>query len=231
MIKFKELLVEYFFDLSEFKHPSLFEKEMYVWDAIASIEKYLSNYSFGNIEIDVPGGAYLENPELISIGKDSVVEPGAYIRGPCIIGENCQIRHGAYIRGNVIVGDNAVVGHATEVKNSIFLDGAQAGHFAYIGDCILGNRTNLGAGTKCANLKLDHSNINIFFKGQNIQTNRRKFGAIIGDGAQLGCNSVTSPGALLGRGVLCYPCVNIKGFVPSGHVFRGTKTTRTLAKI
>jgi UDP-N-acetylglucosamine diphosphorylase / glucose-1-phosphate thymidylyltransferase / UDP-N-acetylgalactosamine diphosphorylase / glucosamine-1-phosphate N-acetyltransferase / galactosamine-1-phosphate N-acetyltransferase len=220
MIKLKELQAEYFFDVSGFKHKDLFKEGAYVWEVLSAIKGYLAECSLGKIETTIPEGVYLENAELISIGKGTVVEAGAYIKGPCVIGEHCQIRHGAYIRGNVIVGNGAVVGHCTEVKNSIFMDKAQAGHFAYIGDSILGNEVNLGAGTKCANLKLDHGNISISFKGQRIQTGRRKFGAIIGDKAQLGCNSVTNPGTLLGKKTLCLPCVNVNGFVASNNIYR-----------
>lgn len=206
---------EYFFDLSQFAHASLFKGCNYVWEALSLIKNYLQKIPLGKIEVDVPHGTYLANPELISIGKGTVLEPGVYIKGPCLIGENCQVRHGAYIRGDFIAGNGCVIGHDTEVKNVVMLDKAQAAHFAYLGDTILGNRVNLGAGTKCANLKLDHKNIIIRFGEQSIETGLKKFGAIIGDDCQIGCNSVTNPGTLLGRQVFCYPCINVGGFVAS----------------
>src|SRR5271156_510993 len=173
-----------YFDLSTFAHASIFDQNEPVWLPLKGIEKYLLSGLLGDIQGIVENGAYLINPEKISIGKGSVVEPGAYILGPCIIGENCQIRHGAYIRGNVITGNRCVIGHATEVKNSIFFDGAQAGHFAYVGDSILGNHVNLGAGTKCANLRFDNHHVPIIWQERRIDSGLRKFGAVFGDHAQ-----------------------------------------------
>lgn len=214
---------EYFFDLSAFAHAELFQGCLYVWEVLSRIQAYLKKIPLGKIEVDVPQGTYLINPELISIGKGTVLEPGAYIKGPCLIGENCQVRHGAYIRGNFIAGNGCVIGHDTEIKNSILLNKAQAAHFAYLGDSILGNRVNLGAGTKCANLKLDHKNITIRFEDQTIDTGLKKFGAIIGDDCQLGCNSVTNPGTLFGKQVFCYPCVNVGGVIRSKQIIRPTQ--------
>jgi bifunctional UDP-N-acetylglucosamine pyrophosphorylase / glucosamine-1-phosphate N-acetyltransferase len=211
---------DYFFDLSLFKHKELFKNERYVWDALKEISPYLNAYPLGVIDGEVSENAFLINREKISIGKGSVVEPGAYIKGPCIIGEHCVVRHGAYIRGDFISGDRCVIGHDTEVKNAIFLDGAQAAHFAYVGDSILGNQCNLGAGTKLANLKFSHGSVLIHFNEEHIDTGLRKFGAIIGDHVQIGCNSVTNPGALIGPLASCYPCLNIGGFIPAKHVVK-----------
>lgn len=190
------------------------------WEALSAIHGYITSHPLGHIEIEPPKGVYLINPEQISIGKGTVLEPGAYIKGPCIIGKNCTVRHGAYIRGDFICGNNCVIGHDTEVKNVIFLDGVHAAHFAYVGDSILGNKVNLGAGTKCANLKLDNGKIVIAINGERIETGLRKFGAIIGDGCQTGCNSVLNPGTLLGKNVCCYPCTNFGGYIEADHVVK-----------
>lgn len=220
-----------FFDLKSYKHVAIFEGCSLVWQALKNIEDYLSKQHLGKIEVEIPQGAYLEKPEHISIGKGTIIEPGAFIRGPCIIGEKCVIRHGAYIRGHLITGDRCVIGHTTEVKNTIFLDDAHAAHFAYVGDSILGNRINLGAGTKCANLKLDDGTVIVHFEGRQIATGLRKFGAIIGDGSQLGCNSVTNPGTLIGKNAMCYPCVNFGGYIPEGSVVKpGAKAQVTTKK-
>lgn len=213
----------YFFELSDFSHAELFDRCTYVWQALAKIEDYLSKYKFGKIKVSVPDGANLENREQISIGKGTVIEPGAYIKGPCIIGENCTIRHGAYIRGNFICGKDCVIGHGTEVKHSIFLNGTRAPHFNYVGDSILGNQVNLGAGTVCANLKFDGSPIILSLEGKQIVTGLHKLGAIVGDDSQTGCNSVTNPGTVLGRQVFCYPCMNVGGFIPSQRVVKSTE--------
>jgi NDP-sugar pyrophosphorylase family protein len=137
-----------------------------------------------------------------------------------VIGKNCQVRHGAYIRGGFICGNKCVIGHDTEIKNSIFLNGTQAAHFAYVGDSILGNRVNLGAGTKCANLRLDHGQIFVSIIGQKIATGLKKFGAIIADDCQLGCNSVTNPGTLMAKNSCSMPCINFGGFVPEKALIR-----------
>lgn len=215
-----------YFSLTAFQHASLFENIEHVWLALNKIPPYLKSLTLGKIEATVPEGVYLINREQISIGQGTVLEPGAYIKGPCVLGKNCTVRHGAYIRGDLIAGDNCVIGHDTEVKNAIFLDGAHAAHFAYVGDSILGNRCNLGAGVKCANLKLDGALVELFVDGDRISTGLRKFGAIVGDGVQIGCNCVTNPGTLLGRGVLCYPCLNIGGVIPADQIVRGTTELR-----
>jgi hypothetical protein len=156
------------------------------------------------------GGAVLFDSD-ISIGEGTVVEPGALIKGPSIIGNHTEVRQGAYVRGNCLIGDRCVVGHTTEVKHSIMLDDAKAGHFAYIGDSILGNHVNLGAGTKLANLKMVDVEMKLKVEGKVYETGLRKLGAILGDYTETGCNSVTSPGTLLGKASLVYPCVNIPG--------------------
>ena len=200
-----------YFDLENYAHASLFEGCESVWEALDRMAAYLSEADLGLIEASVSEGAYLEGDQ-ISIGEGSVVEPGVYIKGPCIIGRNCQIRHGAYIRGGAIIGDRCVVGHDTEVKGGIFLDGAQAAHFAYVGDSILGNRVNLGAGVKLANFKLSGRSIYI----GNLDTGRRKRGAILGDGCAIGCNSVTNPGTVMGKNCRARPCTSIGGVIGSG---------------
>ena len=214
------MTLSYFFDLSSFPFKELFDGLTYPWEALARLNPFLKNQTLGKIEAEISPHAYLVNPELISIGKGSVIEPGAYIQGPCLIGENCSIRHGAYIRGQVIAGNGCVIGHASEIKNSIFLNNVHAAHFAYVGDSILGNHVNLGAGTRCANLKLDGASITVSYHDERLETGLRKLGAIIGDHSQTGCNAVTNPGTIMGRGVLCYPCLNVGGFIPTRSIIR-----------
>ena len=136
----------------------------------------------------------------IEIGSGTIVEPGALIKGPTIIGSNTEIRQGAYIRGACIVGNDCVVGHATEMKNSIMLNHAKAGHFAYVGDSILGRNVNLGAGTKLANFKVSSGPIKLKIDGELLSLPLRKIGAVLGDDTATGCNSVTSPGTFIGPG-------------------------------
>lgn len=209
----QSLSPSHFFDLTAFEHAALFEGCEYVWQALDRIQEYLRVYPLGKIEAEEQKYAYLVNPAQITIGKGTVIEPGAYIKGPCIIGKNCHIRHGAYIRGDCIIGDSCVIGHTTEMKHTIMMNKSNAAHFAYLGDTIVGSFVNLGAGVKCANLRLDGAPIAITVGGQKIATNRRKFGAIIGDHVEVGCNSVLNPGTLLGKGVYSYPSLNFGGFI------------------
>lgn len=166
----------------------------------------------------VYAGAVLLDNE-IQIGKGTVIEPGALIKGPTIILDNTEVRQGAYIRGSVMVGNKCVVGHTTEMKTSVMLGESKAGHFAYIGDSILG-RVNLGAGTKLANLKIIESDVVLSIKGKKYNTGLRKFGAILGDEVETGCNTVTAPGTLLGKGVLVYPNATVRGYHPPNTVIK-----------
>jgi NDP-sugar pyrophosphorylase family protein len=163
-------------------------------------------------------GVVLMDDEIY-IGKGTVIESGALIKGPTIIGDNTEIRQGAYIRGNVIVGNKCVVGHTTEMKTAVMLGESKAGHFAYIGDSILG-KVNLGAGTKLANLKMIESKIVLNIDGKKYETGLRKFGAIFADGVETGCNSVTAPGSLLGRNVLLYPNSTGRGYYPPNTIIK-----------
>ncbi|SPD74252.1 conserved hypothetical protein [uncultured Desulfobacterium sp.] len=163
-------------------------------------------------------GAYLYDDRVI-IGPGTVVEPGALIKGPTVVGSDTEVRQGAYMRGDCLVGNRCVVGHTTEIKSSVMLDGAKAGHFAYIGDSILGRDVNLGAGTKLANLKMIPGSIFIRDSEGNFhKTGRRKIGAILGDRTETGCNSVTSPGTLMEPGSVVFPAISVAG----GYYKRGS---------
>ncbi len=172
---------------------------------------------------------YLEELDIY-LGRNTVIEPGVVIKSPALIGEGSQVRQGAYLRGNVIIGDHCVVGHTTEVKNSVFLNGAEAGHFAYVGDSILGNHVNLGAGTKLANLLFrtveekeggELKPISIPVGGHALSTGLVKLGALLGDYVELGCNVVTSPGTLIGYNSWVYPNTTVKkGYYPPGVILR-----------
>jgi len=166
----------------------------------------------------ISAGTYLMDDQIY-IGAGTIIEPTALIKGPAWLGNNTEVRHGAYIRGDVLVGDGCVVGHTTEIKSSVMLGGSKAGHFAYIGDSILG-RVNLGAGTKLANLKVVDSAVVVKIEERSIQTGLRKFGAILGDGVEMGCNSVTAPGTMLGKNVIVYPNGTARGYCPPGKIIR-----------
>jgi NDP-sugar pyrophosphorylase family protein len=210
-----------FFDLNHYTHRSLFEENSveHVWDVLKLLKGYLEQIIEPEILGQVMEGSYLLG-DRIFIGPGSVVEPGVVIKGPAYIGSNTLVRHGAYVRERVLVGDNCVVGHATEIKDSIMLDGAHAAHFAYVGDSILGNKVNLGAGTKLANLKLDGSNVKVSVGGQLFDTGLRKFGAIVGDRVQIGCNAVSNPGTMLAPDSMVYALASPRGYYPNGSVVK-----------
>jgi bifunctional N-acetylglucosamine-1-phosphate-uridyltransferase/glucosamine-1-phosphate-acetyltransferase GlmU-like protein len=147
----------------------------------------------------------------IRLGRGVLIESGAMIKSPAIIGDQTEVRQGAYLRGYCLAGKGCVLGHTTEIKHSIFLNNAKAGHFAYLGDSILGEDANLGAGTKFANLRFLPGNVTIRTKDGVIDTGRRKFGAILGDGTQTGCNSVTNPGTLIGKDSFLMPNTTARG--------------------
>ena len=146
----------------------------------------------------------------IALGHGVLIETGAMIKSPAIIGDMSEVRQGAYLRGYCLAGKRCVLGHTTEIKHSILLNDAKAGHFAYLGDSILGNEVNLGAGTKLANLKFLPGTVTVFYEGKRIDTNRRKLGAILADNCQSGCNSVTSPGTFMAKGAVLMPNATAK---------------------
>ncbi|MGQ0612675.1 MAG: glucose-1-phosphate thymidylyltransferase [Planctomycetaceae bacterium] len=202
-----------FFDLSSFAHRALFDGCAFVWDALPRISDYLRRHVRPAIHGKVEPGAHILGD--VFLGSGTLVEAGAYIKGPALIGSNCQIRANAYIRGDALVGDGCVVGNATELKNTVLLNGAAAPHYNYCGDSILGNFANLGAGTKLSNYKIAaDKTIRLVVDGATVDTKLTKFGAILGDRASTGCNSVLNPGTVLGRNVLVYACAAVRGYVP-----------------
>lgn len=227
---------ENFFNKDNIIFQKLFADTMYVWEGLKRISAYLKDNLKPNIEGSSQNGLFitrtkkLQNGAVIQagvflmgqeieIGANSTVESGAYITGPAIIGSNTVVRQGAYFRGNVIIGDNCVVGHTTEIKNSVMLGSSKAGHFAYIGDSILG-KVNLGAGTKLANLKIIESQVTVTVNGKKYSTELRKFGAILADGVETGCNSVTTPGTILSKGAILYPNATARGYYPPKTIIK-----------
>lgn len=209
---------EDFFDLENFAHKDIFSGCAHVWDALKKIAPYLKGHLKPALHNDALGFPFID--DQVFIGKGTIVEDGAMIKGPAIIGANCEIRHGAYIRGNVIIGDHCVVGNSSEIKNSLLLDHAEVPHFNYVGDSVLGNYSHLGAGAICSNLKLDKTNVIIRHGGRDIDTGLRKFGAILGDHAQAGCNCVLNPGSVIGRNSILYPVTQWRGVLEPDRIVK-----------
>ena len=206
------------FDLSQTGHAALFDGCQYAWEPLARLAAYLAACSPSQLHNRCEGTAYIG--EHVSIGAGTVLEDGVMIVGPAVIGRNCQIRHNAYIRQNVIIGDDCVVGNATEVKNSILFNKVQAPHFNYVGDSILGFKAHLGAGVKISNFKVFPGNITVEIDGRPFDTGLRKFGALLGDHCEVGCNAVLCPGSILGRESVIYPNVTWRGVLPERMIVK-----------
>ncbi|MEK7271222.1 MAG: UDP-N-acetylglucosamine diphosphorylase [Planctomycetota bacterium] len=211
-----------YFDLSKTEFADLFDGCESVWQAIPKIEAYIRRRLKPGIDGTVMGGATLEGD--VYVGKGTVVETGAYVRGPVWIGKNCQIRRGAYLRGAVLVGDGSVLGNACEFKNVAFLGEGTVPHLAYVGDSILGHRAHLGAGVKVSNVKLVRGNVRVEIGNERIDTGLRKFGAIVGDLSEVGCNAVLNPGTMLGPRCMLYPGVSFRGVLAPGRVVKLRQT-------
>ena len=215
------------FDLAQTEHAAIFDGCHYAWEALKKIEPRLARVPKQNPPPRFPGASI---GDRVIIGEGTVVEPGALIKGPAIIGKNCQIRHNAYIRENVLIGDDCVIGNSSELKNALLFNGVQTPHFNYIGDSILGYKAHTGAGVICSNLKSLPGNVTIQVDGQPLDTGLRKFGALIGDGAEVGCNSVLNPGSILGRGAIVYPGVNWRGFLPEHRLAKNKAEVEVVVK-
>ena len=215
------------FDLAQTEHAVIFAGCSHAWDALKIIDGYLASVTRQNPPKRFPGASI---GDRVLIGEGTVVEPGALIKGPAIIGRNCQIRHNAYIRENVLIGDGCVVGNSSELKNSLLFNGAQVPHFNYVGDSILGHKAHLGAGVKISNLKMFPGNITVEMDGVPFDTGLRKFGALLGDGVEIGCNAVLNPGSILGRGSVVYPNVFWRGILPANVIAKNKTEIEVVVK-
>lgn len=204
------------FDLGQTDHAALFEGCAYAWEALGRIQTYLLAHLKPELRNRCDGVAFI-GPRVF-IGEGTVVEDGAMIKGPAIIGCNCRIRHNAYIRDEVIIGDGCVIGNACELKHSVLFNEADVPHFNYVGDSILGHAAHLGAGVKISNLKVLPGNVTVAVDGQPVDTGLRKFGALLGDRCDIGCNAVLNPGSIVGRDAIIYPCTNWRGVLPPNMI-------------
>jgi NDP-sugar pyrophosphorylase family protein len=216
------------FDLTQTEHAALFDGCRFAWEALKKIEPYIAANLKPELRNQCEGRAYIG--EKVFIGEGTVIEDGVMIKGPAIIGRNCQIRHNAYFRENVIIGDGCAVGNSSELKNALLFNGAQAPHYNYVGDSILGHKAHLGAGAKISNLKMFPGNIFVEVDGVPFDTGLRKFGALLGDGAEAGCNAVLNPGSILGRGAVIYPNVFWRGILPANMIAKNKAEIEVVVK-
>lgn len=231
-----------FFDLTDELIAAIFADCDYVWQALPKISAHVARLVGDGQTIlgEVMPGAYLSG-RPIYIAAGARIEPGAYVHGPAFIGPGAVVRHGAFVREDVILLEGAILGHASEAKNSLFLPHAAAPHFNYVGDSILGHRVNLGAGTKLSNLGIlsekdavtgKRPSIILPIEDTQYDTGLAKMGAILGDGAQTGCNSVLNPGCLVGRNTLVYANASLrKGYHPANSIIKLRQTIRRIDKV
>ena len=201
------------FDLSHTAAAELLSECEAPYNALPKIKEFIMKLS-----ASLPSDEYEQISEGVFVARDASVSDKATILPPTVIGHKTEVRPGAFIRGSVLIGDGAVIGNSTEIKNAIIFDGVQLPHYNYVGDSILGYRSHLGAGAIISNFKLDHSNVNVRSGEEKIETGLRKFGAILGDGAEVGCNSVIFPGTVIGKGTLIYPLTPVRHVIPENSI-------------
>lgn len=204
-------------DLLDLEHTiaaELFEGKEYPWEVLPEIKGFILK-----LGATLPESEFDHPAEDVWIAKDAKVFPSAYIGGPCIIDHEAEVRHCAFIRGSAIVGKGCVVGNSVELKNVVLFDKVQVPHYNYVGDSVLGYRAHMGAGSITSNVKNDKTLVVV--KGDvNIETGLKKFGAILGDNVEVGCNSVLNPGSVIGRRASIYPTSSVRGVVPEDSIYK-----------
>jgi NDP-sugar pyrophosphorylase family protein len=214
----KELLkIKNLFDLSRSLSGEYLLECEYPWQALPKIKDWI--YDIGSHL----GEDYYSPSEGVWIHKSAKVAPTAYVGSPCIIGEGTEVRHCAFIRGSALVGKNCVVGNSTELKNVILFDNVQVPHYNYVGDSILGYKSHMGAGSITSNVKSDKTLVKISCNGEKVETGLKKVGAFLGDGVEVGCNSVLNPGTVIGRDSNVYPLSSVRGYVADNSIFKNSK--------
>ena len=207
--------IENMYDLSQTIAAELFAGKEYPWEVLGDISDFI--VKLGNT---LPADRFEKRGENVWVAKSAKIFDSAYIGGPCIIDEEAEIRQCAFIRGSAIVGKKAVVGNSTELKNVVLFDLVQVPHYNYVGDSVLGVHAHMGAGSITSNVKADNKEVVIHAGEENMETGRRKIGAMLGDYADVGCNSVLNPGTVIGRHTNVYPVSMVRGCVPAFHIYK-----------
>lgn len=211
----KQVTIKELYDLTETAAKPLLESVTYPWEALPKIKDFI--IELGN---SLDPEEYEKRGENIWIHKSATVFDSAYIAGPCIIGKDTEVRQCAFIRGSALVGDNCVVGNSTELKNVIIFNNVQVPHYNYVGDSILGFHSHMGAGSITSNVKSDKTLVHVKGTDFDIATGMKKFGAMLGDYVEVGCNSVLNPGTVIGAHSNIYPLSRVRGYVPSNSIYK-----------
>ena len=197
----------------------LFEGKRYPWEILPELKDFIRK-----LGATLSPEEYDEVSPEVWVHKTAKVAPTALIQGPTVIGAGTEVRHCAFIRGSALVGEGCVVGNSTEIKNAVIFDSVQIPHYNYVGDSILGFRSHMGAGVVASNFRSDKGNVNVHDGNETIETGLRKLGAILGDGSDVGCNSVLCPGSVVGRDCIIYPLSRVRGYLPERSIFKGDGT-------
>ena len=226
------MLTDYF-DLGDESVYAIFEGATLPWEPLHRLKDFIRETISARgprVPADMPGGVHVDVNVFIADGAH--IDPGVFIGPNTVIEAGAELRFGAYIRGDAYIAEGAVVGHDSELKHALLLPHAKAAHFAYVGDAILGRDVNLGAGVKMANVRVDRSKdgIKVRVNGEVHDTGLRKFGGILGDGVSLGCNSVTSPGVLIGKHTIGYPLASLQGTYPPNTVLQMKQQIRQIPR-
>ena len=211
----KDFTIEKLLDLKETMAAELFEGKTYPWEVLPEIKDFI--LKLGKT-LDPDEYEYREGD--IWIAKSAKIAPTACINGPAIIGKDTEVRHCAFIRGNAIVGEDCVVGNSTELKNVVLFNCVQVPHYNYVGDAVLGYKSHMGAGSICSNVKSDKQLVVVKDGEEKIETGLKKFGAMLGDHVEVGCNSVLNPGTVIGRNSNIYPLSPVRGCVPADSIYK-----------
>lgn len=208
------LTTQELYDLEHSMAGSYLKEFEYPWQALKGIKALI-------LELGPKlGEAYTEISPTVWVHRTATVAPTAFLGGPCIIGANTEVRHCAFIRGSALVGENCVVGNSVELKNVILFDNVQVPHYNYVGDSILGYRSHMGAGAVTSNVKSDRTLVTVRNGEERIETGLKKFGAMLGDFVEVGCNSVLNPGTVVGRNANIYPTSCVRGLVPENSIWK-----------
>ena len=211
----KEMTVKEMYTLEETIAKDLFEGGTYPWEVLPKISSFILE-----LGASLPEEEYEKRGENVWVARSAKVAPTAFIGGPAIIGKDAEVRHCAFIRGNAIVGEGAVVGNSTELKNVVLFNKVQVPHYNYVGDSVLGYKAHMGAGSITSNVKSDKKLVVVHGDGFDIETGMKKFGAMLGDNVEVGCNSVLNPGTVIGRESNVYPLSSVRGVVPEKSIFK-----------
>lgn len=215
MTGLQDTTIEALYTLEETIAAELFRGVTYPWEVLPKIKDFI--IALGET---LPEEKYERREGDVWVARSAEVFPTAYIGGPAIIDEEAQIRHGAFIRGSAIVGKGAVVGNSTELKNVILFNKVQVPHYNYVGDSILGYKAHMGAGSITSNVKSDKTLVVVKAREENFETGLKKFGAMLGDQVEVGCNSVLNPGTVIGKNTNIYPTSMVRGVIPPGSIYK-----------